>query len=117
MNLRGHLHELKVVVQNRGVKRLQRWTRILRGEETYFRRQISCNTRRFGSEYGGWIVCPDLFVPQSIVYSVGIGKDISFDLVLIKHYGMNVIGLDPTPSSVEWLKTQDIPPQFHHLSY
>lgn len=67
---------------------------------------------RHGSEYGGWSVCPQTISAGSVVYSFGIGTDISFDLSLIDTYGLTVHAFDPTPSSIAWLKTQPLPEGF-----
>lgn len=66
-----------------------------------------------GSDYGGWFVLPDLLDRDSIVYSVGIGEDISFDLGLIERFGVEVHAFDPTPKSIAWLKNQALPAGFH----
>ena len=52
------------------------------------------------------------FDSDSIVYSFGVGFDISFDLALIEKYGLTVYAFDPTPGSVAWLKKQKLPRQF-----
>ena len=61
---------------------------------------------RHGSVYGGWNILPKSLTYDSVVYSVGIGQDISFDLSLIKHYACKVYGYDPTPGVYEWLVKQ-----------
>lgn len=48
----------------------------------------------------------------SIVYSFGIGDNITWDLALIERFGCTVHGFDPTPTSVEWVSKQQLPPQF-----
>jgi FkbM family methyltransferase len=72
----------------------------------------SCATVRLGTDYGGWAICPDSITKNSIVYSFGIGEDISFDLALIKRFGCTVHAFDPTPRSLEWCRKQSLPPQF-----
>lgn len=49
---------------------------------------------------------------NSVVYSFGVGFDISFDLALIENYGSKVYAFDPTPKSVDWLKKQKTPQEF-----
>jgi FkbM family methyltransferase len=71
----------------------------------------------YGSAYGGWTVYPAALNAQSIVYSFGIGADISFDLELIRQHQSTVYAFDPTPRSIAWLKQQSLPPQFHLLEY
>src|SRR5262245_45261334 len=70
--------------------------------------QLRCRTEFLGSEYGGWCICPDSLGPQSVVYSVGVGEDISFDLALIERFGLQVHAFDPTPKSVRWVKQQSL---------
>jgi FkbM family methyltransferase len=65
-----------------------------------------------GTEYGGWTFNPSGISAQSIVYSAGIGEDISFDLGLIERFGVTVHAFDPTPRSLEWLRTQVLPKGF-----
>jgi FkbM family methyltransferase len=60
---------------------------------------------RIGSEYGGWAVPLDLIDSSSICYSGGVGTDISFDLGLIERRGCAVHAFDPTPSSIDYVKT------------
>ena len=54
---------------------------------------------------------------DSIVYSLGIGEDISFDLSIIKKYGVRLYALDPIPRSIRWTLSQKLPSEFHLLSY
>jgi FkbM family methyltransferase len=49
---------------------------------------------------------------NSVVYSFGIGENISFDLDLIKQFGLTVHAFDPTPRSIAWVRTQKTPPGF-----
>ncbi len=71
------------------------------------------NTERHGSFFGGWRVLRDTLGPGSIVYSAGLGTDITFDLSLIRARGVEVHGFDPTPRSVAWLNAQTLPASFH----
>src|SRR5690606_32498392 len=48
-----------------------------------------------------------------VVYSLGVGKDVEFDCALMRRFGLEVQAFDPTPSTVEWLQAQDMPPGFH----
>lgn len=64
---------------------------------------------RIGTEYGGWTFNPTVLGAESVVYSAGIGDDISFDLGLIARFGVTVHAFDPTPKSIEWLRSQTLP--------
>lgn len=57
-------------------------------------------------------VNPSIIKSSDIVYSFGIGTDISFDLQLIENYGLRVFAFDPTPKSIEWLNQQKLPENF-----
>ena len=63
--------------------------------------------------FGVWQVCPDLLPAGGVVYSLGVGEDIDFDLAMIQAKKMEVHAFDPTPNSVEWLKRQEMPAGFH----
>jgi hypothetical protein len=53
--------------------------------------------RRFGTNYGGWSIPIDADLgPKSVVYSAGVGEDISFDLLLQDKYGCEIVLIDPT---------------------
>jgi FkbM family methyltransferase len=41
-----------------------------------------------------------------VVYSVGIGQDISFDRAIHRAWGCRVYGFDPTPKSKRWFERQ-----------
>mgnify|MGYP000564596100 CR=1 FL=1 len=70
-----------------------------------------------GSDYGGWTIFPHSISAESIAYSFGVGEDISFDLSLIEKYGLQIYAFDPTPRSIDWVKSQVLPPQFHLFDY
>lgn len=77
------------------------------------RPQLDRDVWVLGTEYGAHAVCPDGLTEGSVMYSVGLGEDISFDLELIERTGLTVHGFDPTPRSLEWLGNQDLPGTFH----
>jgi FkbM family methyltransferase len=43
---------------------------------------------------------------------VGVGEDISFDLELIRRFGVTVHAFDPTPRSIAWVRGRARPEQF-----
>jgi FkbM family methyltransferase len=92
---------------------LARGKRIIKqiaGKDVWAAREIDAPHTRLGSDYGGWVVCTDAGLgPSSVVYSVGVGEDISFDLALIEMFGCDVVAFDPTPRSLAWLATQSLP--------
>ena len=72
---------------------------------------------RLGSDYGGWSIVPDLLGPRSVVYTVGVGSDVTFDIAVIERFGCTVHAFDPTPMAREWIAKQDLPAQlvFHAI--
>ena len=58
------------------------------------------NYHKLGTNYGGWIIPKNIELNEnSIVYSGGVGEDISFDLILSDRYNPNIILIDPTQRS------------------
>jgi FkbM family methyltransferase len=51
-------------------------------------------------------ICPDGLNSKSVVYSGGVGKDISFEHGLVKRFGCDIVLLDPSPTGV---KTMELP--------
>ncbi len=66
-----------------------------------------------GGQNGGFYVAPEYINSESIVYSFGIGQDISFDTALIQKFNCKVYGFDPTPKSIEWVKEKGDIPRFN----
>ncbi len=67
---------------------------------------VNCDYEWYGSSYGGFYVNPKLLSSDSIIYSFGIGKDISFDLTCIKKHNCKVFAFDPTPKSINYIKNK-----------
>lgn len=62
--------------------------------------------------HSGWCYDPTALDENSIVYSLGVGDDICFDLALIDRYKLIVHAFDPTPMSVSLMDQQDHPDNF-----
>ena len=55
-----------------------------------------------GTNYGGWsIPINSKLNENSIIYSAGVGEDISFDLKLQCKYNSNIFLIDPTPRALK----------------
>ena len=65
-----------------------------------------------GSDYGGWDIVDQEINKDSVVYSFGVGEDASFDLSIIDSYGLTVHAFDPTPKSIQWVKSNQFPDNF-----
>lgn len=54
-------------------------------------------TQRLGTTYGGWVLPKEVLLNEnSIVYSGGVGEDISFDIKLSAKYNCHIFLIDPT---------------------
>jgi FkbM family methyltransferase len=62
---------------------------------------------------GGWWFSPEGLGEDSIVYSLGVGDEINFDLWLIDRFGLEIFAFDPTPNSVYMLDASELPARFH----
>jgi FkbM family methyltransferase len=62
--------------------------------------------------YGAWVVPEGTIMADSIVYSAGVGLDVSFDEQLISVYGCDVFGFDPSPAAVDFVAGRSLPAQF-----
>ena len=60
-----------------------------------------------GSDYGGWTYDASKLTPKSIVYSIGLGEDTSWDEGIMKKHKLNVWGFDPTPKSLEYVAKRE----------
>jgi FkbM family methyltransferase len=84
----------------------------LTGKVKHLKKGVKLKSVWYGNLYGGFYVYPDLLNEDSIIYSFGIGRDISFDTTVIKNHNCQVFGFDPTPKSIDWIKSQDVSPKF-----
>jgi FkbM family methyltransferase len=91
--------------------------RAFRGRDVWQRTQTKCKRVTLGNEAARWCVCPEQLSASSVVYSIGVGEEISFDLALIQMFGMKVHAFDPTPRSIEWLQGQTLRPEFVFHAY
>jgi FkbM family methyltransferase len=89
------------------------------GLELAYRVEFECTEKdHLGSKkHWSWCICPEGISSSSIVYSLGVGRNISFDLAMIEKYQVQVYAFDPTPSSIEWIKSRTVPEHFHFFDY
>ena len=70
----------------------------------FFLKKLKISKKWIGNLYGGFYIHPNNLDSDSIIYSIGIGTDVSFDLHLINLFNCNVFAFDPTPKSVSWVQ-------------
>jgi len=98
-------------------RRLKRLGRLCLGRDLLVRPDLQCSYEVLGNDNAQFAIHSEKLREQARIYSFGIGTDISFDLELIRKFGVQVHAFDPTPRSLAWLKTQKIPPAFHVHQY
>lgn len=67
-------------------------------------------TMRCGNEYGGFDVFsePLLSKDNIVVYSFGIGEDLSFSEDILKNFSAEIYAFDPTPKAINYVKNSAI---------
>jgi FkbM family methyltransferase len=83
---------------------LKLFVKRLLGREPRVRVTTRVAVRRFGGEYGGWQVAADHLSARPLVYSCGVGEDISFDREMISAAQARVFAFDPTPRVVKFIQ-------------
>ena len=83
----------------------------------YLKTNVKLNFEWHGNNYGGFYVCSKFLNKDSIIYSIGIGEDITFDQSVIENFNCKVFGFDPTPKSIDWIKRQNTPIQFNFYDF
>ena len=98
-------------------QKIKYYLRIIKGKELFFRCETYVGRDIYGNYQAEWCMAENSLNTNSIVYSVGVGTDISFDLTIIEKYKCRVYAFDPTPRSIDWLNKQVLPEAFHFFSY
>ena len=73
---------------------------------------VPCDSATLYGGDHGWVIDESSIDSESIIYSVGVGSNIDFDLELIDSLGVTIHAFDPTPRSVEWVKEQNLSNKF-----
>jgi len=100
------------------LSKIKRLIRLLSVQFRYLSTTVNVNKKWYGNNYGGFYVCPKFLNQNSIIYSFGIGEDISFDRAIIENHNCSVFGFDPTPKSINWVKQNpSLPLKFIFFNY
>lgn len=98
--------------------KIKKYIRLAGGDFGHLKNGLTVKKRWYGNSYGGFFVCPDLMNEKAVVYSFGIGEDVSFDKSLIEAHRCSVFGFDPTPKSIKWVTDQiSLPSEFRFYEY
>ena len=96
-------------------KNVIRIVRTLRGKDLLIFPEMNVPQATMGNPGADWTVAVNELNQNSVVYSFGIGTDISFDLALIEKYNLTIYAFDPTEKSIQWLKEQSLPQNFRYF--
>ena len=69
------------------------------------------NSKLFGGSHG-WVIDESKISKDSVVYSIGVGSNIDFDIALIEKFSLVVHAFDPTPRSIKWVESQSLTKNF-----
>jgi len=94
---------------SRRSRTFRRWLRSLVGRDVFQRPQCRRPMLRLGRGHGRWSVWAEPIGPDSVVYVFGVGRDLSFERDLIERFGVTVHAFDPTPLSLAWARSQELP--------
>lgn len=79
----------------------------------YHKLDIKLKYKLFGADEASFPLITSELDQDSLIYSFGIGEDISFETEALKEFSCTIHGFDPTPKSIEWLSSQELPENFH----
>jgi FkbM family methyltransferase len=91
--------------------------RLIAGRDVFVPHKVRADYVVLGSDYGRWPLLPAMTSDRSIVYSFGAGQDITFDLAAIARFRCHIYAFDPTPRSIQWVRRQSTPPEFHFFEF
>lgn len=66
------------------------------------------NPERFGDDYGGWWIVPDLIPNGTVIIDGGIGTNTTFIDELSRVKDVFFIGIDPSPASWRYIESRAI---------
>jgi FkbM family methyltransferase len=97
---------------------IKHFLKVLLKKELNTKVQVGISCDWYGSKDAGFYVSTDKLNNKSVIYSFGVGEDISFDLGLIDKFNCNVFAFDPTPKSIKFIKgIKDLPNSFFFFPY
>jgi FkbM family methyltransferase len=103
---------------HRCARQIKRLGRLATGRDVIYRYNAKPRKALLGTVYGGWTIAPDRLGADSVMYSFGVGNDISFDLEAIRKFGLTVHGFDPSPEAVRWISERtDLPARYNFHPY
>lgn len=78
------------------------------GKYLRLRPNIDLDFEHIGSVENGWELEKNALSKDDIVYSFGLGFDVTFEKELVEKYNCEIFAFDPTPISLEFVKKQNL---------
>ena len=103
-----HSRKWKEFEKTRVFRKIKLFAKRITGKEPWLKVETIVNLKPCAD----WTICQDLVSRGGVVYSLGVGEDIEFDLIMIKEHDARVYAFDPTPGTLEWLAKKKYQPCF-----
>jgi FkbM family methyltransferase len=116
VSIHGGLMPLASNMRN-SIRYMWKCAKLCVGKEVLVSGKLALDHVVLGSEYCRWPVLPAMTSSRSVLYSFGVGEDITFDLAAIDRFHCHVYAFDPTPRSIKWIRNQRTPPEFHFFDF
>jgi len=87
---------------------IKRFFKRVAGKELWLKKDVQFETVKTAE----WTYIFSELGPESVVYSLGVGDNIDFDLGVIERFGVHVYAFDPTPYAREWVESRELPKEF-----
>jgi hypothetical protein len=95
-------------------RRIKNFLHSLTGRDVFYRVEVKCKREPHGKLSGGWQICPDILPERPVIYSLGVGFDLSFDESVLRTYGgAELHAFDPTPATRDWIAKQQFDTRLH----
>lgn len=90
---------------------------VIRGKDTWIRKDVKKELVHMGNDYGGFELVKEYLNDGMIVYSFGIGEDLSFSKDLLSAYSVNIYAFDPTPKAINYVQKNMSDKRFQFYPY
>jgi FkbM family methyltransferase len=82
------------------------------GRELYPKAEVQVPIERLGDPGNRWNVVRQRLGPETVLWTCGVGGDISWERALIERYGLRIYAFDPSPETIAWAQRQQFPDGF-----
>jgi len=94
------------------IEKIRKFKAVIMGKDFLYKPTIKIKSEKLGNKSEGWWIASDYMRLGGVVFSFGLGEDISFDLAIMSKYNSKVYGFDPTPKALRYVKSLNIEENF-----